>query len=232
MRMMAAFEKGEKLRFIGHLDLMRTMQRALRRSHLPIKYSNGFNPHIRLSFAAPLSVGVAGKREMMEVPVEDGTSPAEFIQKLNACLPPDLQIVSAKPVSDEFPTLMSLMAGSEYSVRLPRSAAADQAAARFADFMALKEYIAVRRTKSGDADCNIRPFVLDGGIENSETEHVIHLTIVSDPKDGALKPSLWLRCLYEFAGQEPQETEKAMIFREEMLARNKEGKLVPMEELA
>ena len=51
--MMAAFEKGEKLRFIGHLDLMRTMQRALRRSHLPIKYSNGFNPHIRLSFAAP-----------------------------------------------------------------------------------------------------------------------------------------------------------------------------------
>ena len=211
---------------------MRTMQRALRRSHLPIKYSNGFNPHIRLSFAAPLSVGVAGRREMMEVPVEDGTSPAEFIQKLNACLPPDLQIVSAKPVSDEFPTLMSLMAGSEYSVRLPRSAAADQAAARFADFMALKEYIAVRRTKSGDADCNIRPFVLDGGIENSETEHVIHLTIVSDPKDGALKPSLWLRCLYEFAGQDAQETEKAMIFREKMLARNKEGRLVPMEELA
>ena len=82
---------------------------------------------------------------------------------------------------------MSLMAGSEYSIRLPRSAAADQAAARFADFMALKEYTAVRRTKSGDADCNIRPFVLDGGIENSETEHVIHLTIVSDPKDGALK---------------------------------------------
>ena len=81
--MMAAFEKGEKLRFIGHLDLMRTMQRALRRSHLPIKYSNGFNPHIRLSFAAPLSVGVAGKREMMEVPVEDGTAPEEFISKLN-----------------------------------------------------------------------------------------------------------------------------------------------------
>ena len=98
--------------------------------------------------------------------------------------------------------------------------------------MALKEYIAVRHTKSGDADCDIRPFVLEGCIENDETEHVIHLTIVSDPKDGALKPSLWLRCLYEFAGQEPQETEKAMIFREEMLARNKEGKLVPMEELA
>ena len=53
MRMMVVFEKGETLRYIGHLDLMRAMQRALRRSGLPIRYSNGFNPHIRLSFAAP-----------------------------------------------------------------------------------------------------------------------------------------------------------------------------------
>ena len=50
--MMAVFEKGETLRYIGHLDLMRTVQRALRRSNLPIKYSNGFNPHIRLSFSS------------------------------------------------------------------------------------------------------------------------------------------------------------------------------------
>ena len=69
MRMMVVFEKGEALRYIGHLDLMRTVQRALRRSELPVKYSNGFNPHIRLSFAAPLSVGVIGLRELMEVPV-------------------------------------------------------------------------------------------------------------------------------------------------------------------
>ena len=55
--MMVVFEKGKTLRYIGHLDLMRAMQRALRRSGLPIRYSNGFNPHIRLSFAAPLSVG-------------------------------------------------------------------------------------------------------------------------------------------------------------------------------
>ena len=67
--MMVVFEEGEALRHIGHLDLMRTMQRALRRSNLPIKYSNGFNPHIRLSFAAPLSVGVIGLRELMEVPL-------------------------------------------------------------------------------------------------------------------------------------------------------------------
>ena len=74
--MMVVFEKGETLRYIGHLDLMRAMQRALRRSGLPIRYSNGFNPHIRLSFAAPLSVGVVGLRELME----DTTTAATTIQ--------------------------------------------------------------------------------------------------------------------------------------------------------
>ena len=78
--MMVVFEKGEALRHIGHLDLMRTMQRALRRSNLPIKYSNGFNPHIRLSFAAPLSVGVIGLRELMEVPLEDGVTVQRMLQ--------------------------------------------------------------------------------------------------------------------------------------------------------
>ena len=71
MRLMVAFEKGPEIRFIGHLDLMRTMQRALRRSGLPLSFSKGFNPHIRLSFAVPLSVGVVGENELMDVPLEE-----------------------------------------------------------------------------------------------------------------------------------------------------------------
>ena len=54
MKMIVVFEKKERLRLIGHLDLMRAMQRALRRSDLPLRYSQGFNPHILLNFAAPL----------------------------------------------------------------------------------------------------------------------------------------------------------------------------------
>ena len=67
MKLIVVFEKTPRLRHIGHLDLMRAMQRALRRSGLPLRYSQGFNPHILLTFAAPLSVGMPGKREIMEV---------------------------------------------------------------------------------------------------------------------------------------------------------------------
>ena len=115
--MMVAFEKGPELRFIGHLDLMRAMQRALRRSLLPVKYSNGFNPHIRLSFAAPLSVGVVGLRELMEVPLEDGVTEKQFMDGMNAVLHECLRICFCRSVEDTFPALMSLVAGADYLIK-------------------------------------------------------------------------------------------------------------------
>ena len=62
MKMLVVFEKMGAHRFLGHLDLQRAMQRALRRSGLPVTYSQGFNPHLQLSFAAPLSVGIQDER--------------------------------------------------------------------------------------------------------------------------------------------------------------------------
>lgn len=226
MRMMAVFEKGETLRYIGHLDLMRTVQRALRRSLLPVKYSNGFNPHIRLSFAAPLSVGVVGKRELMEVPVEDGVTEEQFVEAFNKVSPACLQVVGARCISDDFPTLMSLVAGSRYTIRLWSGEDADKVAQAFDSFMALDAYVAVRRTKSGENPCDIRPFVKEGSIVKTEEGYLIKLETVTFDS-GALKPSLWLDSLCAFAGcEKPQH----IIYRDAILAKTKEGQLLPMEE--
>ena len=78
MKMLVVFQKTAWLRHVGHLDLMRAMQRALRRSGVPIAFSKGFNPHLLLTFAAPLSVGMAGEREVMEVPLSGEISEEEF----------------------------------------------------------------------------------------------------------------------------------------------------------
>ena len=223
--MMVVFEKGADLRYIGHLDLMRAMQRALRRSHLPIKYSNGFNPHIRLSFAAPLSVGVVGLREMMEVPVEDGLTESEFVDRMNAALPGCLRICGCRAVDDTFPALMALMAGSDYRITFPKTQESQKAAEAFDRFMALDSYVAQRRTKSGDNPCDIRPFVLSGHCTGDENGYTITLRTVMT-KAGALKPALWLKCLCEFAGCGDF---SHMIYRTAVLARNDQGSLVPME---
>lgn len=227
MRMMVVFEKGAALRYIGHLDLMRTVQRALRRSNLPVKYSNGFNPHIRLSFAAPLSVGVIGLRELMEVPVEDGLTENEFVSRMNAVLPSCLQICFCRSVPDEFPALMSLVAGADYRITFEKTADGQKAAQHFADFMALDSYVAQRRTKSGENPCDIRPFVIGGECIENEDGYVIELRTIAT-QAGMLKPSLWFDSLREFAqsGEIPH-----LIYRKNILAKAKDGSLVPMEEV-
>ncbi len=105
--MIISFEKGELVRHIGHLDLMRSMQRALRRSGLPIKYSKGFNPHIVMSFASPLSVGIWGKHELMDVSLEEEIPAGLFLTELNKNLPAALQAAQTWAVDDSYPPLMS-----------------------------------------------------------------------------------------------------------------------------
>ena len=227
MRMMVVFEKGAALRFIGHLDLMRTVQRALRRSNLPVKYSNGFNPHIRLSFAAPLSVGVIGERELMEVPVEDGLTEQEFVERMNAALPECMQIRFCRSVPDDFPALMSLVAGADYRITFAKTEEGRKVAEAFDKFMALDSYVANRRTKSGENPCDIRPFVQGGTLTENESGYVIELRTIA-MQAGMLKPSLWFDSLCEFA--ECGDVHH-LIYRKNILAKNKKGKLVPMEEV-
>lgn len=225
--MMVVFEKGAPLRYIGHLDLMRTVQRALRRSNLPVKYSNGFNPHIRLSFAAPLSVGVIGLRELMEVPVEDGLTEEQFVTRMNDVLPSCLQIRFCRSVPDEFPALMSLVAGADYRITFAKTEEGQKAASGFAAFMALDSYVAQRRTKSGENPCDIRPFVIEGTITETDTDYVIELRTIAT-QAGMLKPSLWFDSLREFA--ECGEIQH-LIYRRNILAKAKDSSLVPMEEV-
>ena len=97
MRMFVVFEKGERLRHIGHLDIMRTMQRALRRSGLPVSYSKGFNPHILLGFASALSVGAVGQNELMEVTLDQEVTSDEFNELLSKALPEDITLPSDSP---------------------------------------------------------------------------------------------------------------------------------------
>lgn len=227
MRMMVVFEKGAELRYIGHLDLMRTMQRALRRSLLPIKYSNGFNPHIKLSFAVPLSVGVIGLRELMEVPLEDGVTEKQFMDTMNEVLPGCLRICHCRAVEDSFPALMSLVAGANYRITFAKNEESEKAAAKFDEFMALKEYVTQRRTKSGENPCDIRPFVLEGSCTETEEGYVIELKTAA-LKAGMLKPALWLESLCEFAGCGDFHN---LIYRTAILAKAKDGSLVPMEAL-
>ena len=89
------FEKKDRAIYISHLDLLRTMQRALKRSGLPVWYSEGFNPRIYLNFPLALSLGTEGVREPMDMAIVEDVSFDEITEKLNSACPEGIRIVSA-----------------------------------------------------------------------------------------------------------------------------------------
>ena len=133
MRIIAVFHKIDGARHISHLDLMRAVQRALRRAGLPVRYSKGFNPHMVLSFASALSLGFTSVGEVMDVAMEEEVSPEEFERAMGRELPPALALVEAHAVPDGYPGLMGLVRSVDYRVALvgPASLGEEALYARF-----------------------------------------------------------------------------------------------------
>ena len=97
----AVFEKSGRAVFISHLDLLRTMQRAIKRSGIPVWYSQGFNPHIYLNFPLALSLGVTSRTEFMDFAVTEKCDNNEIMNRLNTAMPEGLRIISiAEPVCE------------------------------------------------------------------------------------------------------------------------------------
>jgi radical SAM-linked protein len=117
-RLRLSYSRGEKLKFLSHLDLMRLWERSLRRAGVPPAYSEGYSPHARISMAAPLPVGVVGKNEIMDVVLSSEISPELFIQKVSIQLPDGIRIIEALNIELEAPSLQARLHFAEYLVEV------------------------------------------------------------------------------------------------------------------
>jgi len=116
-RIRITYSKTGMLRFIGHLDMQQLWERALRRAELPVRYSQGFNPKIRLNLASALPLGYISRCEVLDFWLEQNMV-CEIIQaKLNKTLPEDLKVIDTTRVANNLPSLQSLLSASEYQVR-------------------------------------------------------------------------------------------------------------------
>jgi radical SAM-linked protein len=115
-RLRIKFSRGEELKFISHLDLMRCWERALRRAEIPLTYSEGFSPHPHISLAAPLALGVTSEAELMDISVSRWVSPHWFTSGVSQQLPVGLGILSVFPIAITLPSLQSAVRLAEYRV--------------------------------------------------------------------------------------------------------------------
>lgn len=221
--MMAVFEKGERIRHIGHLDIQRSMQRALRRSGLPVSYSKGFNPHILVTFASALSTGAVGEREIMDVTLDQDVTAEEFVAAMNEALPPEMRLSEAKPMDDRHPALMAMLYAADYSFRIPDEEAARKMIDAIPGMMAQENIITLRKSKSGMKEVDMKPLVYD-----VKGEDGVICARLSQAEGNACKPDMLLKALATFAGLE--EAPRAIVTRKQLLGQM-DGQTVPLETL-
>ena len=118
-RMRITFRKESPIKYISHLDLLRTWERILRRAAVPLAYSQGFNPHPKIIIAMPLAVGCTGEREVVDVVLEEPLPEADLLASLEPALPLGLSVVSAAQVPLRAPALPSLISRAIYEITLP-----------------------------------------------------------------------------------------------------------------
>lgn len=199
VRLIVAFQKTEHVRHIGHLDIQRAVQRAIRRGNVPVRYSEGFHPHAVLSFASPLAVGVSGAFELMDIALEAECDPNKAFEKLKRSMPPALPVFLFKAVSDSEPKLMAMLKMADYLATFETSPEALQLADAIDSFLCQKEVVALRKTKSGENPCDIRPMVHALHAACGEQQITVDCRVSLMEKE-TLKPDLLLESLARHAG--------------------------------
>ena len=186
------FSKTGRAKFISHLDLNRTMTRALRRAKLPIWYTEGFNKHPYLTFASPLSLGYEGLAECMDIRLVEDRPMDEVLAALNAAMPEGLLFTHAaeavcKPAD---------LAAATWRMTVGCSLAEIEA------FLAQSSITAEKRTKKKTfKTVELKPLLGDVQAEAGEEQTVLTLTLPCSNSD-TVNPSLILTALQHFLDRE------------------------------
>ena len=164
MRYLIKYSKESEIKFISHLDLMRTIQRVIRRADLPIEYSKGFNPHMNVSIAQPLSVGMYSWGEYMDVGLSEELEEEYIKDKLRGNLPEGIRIIEVTKVraqeNKKIPQAMALIDGARYSINIKyiNTTNLDK---EICKVLNEKEWITIKRGKNGEKSVDIKPMIKD-----------------------------------------------------------------------
>lgn len=133
------FKKGERVRYISHLDVLRYWERAIRRAELPLSYSQGFTPHPKLAFAGPLPLGFTAEADVMDVTLDERVDPEDFRRRLAPQSSDDLALIAAAEVPLSNPPPQSVLLWADYRFDVAGLDPADAASA-VAAFLAATEF--------------------------------------------------------------------------------------------
>ncbi|MCX6070567.1 MAG: TIGR03936 family radical SAM-associated protein [Chloroflexi bacterium] len=149
-----SFHKTEAMRFTGHLDLYRALERTIRRAGLPLAYRGGFSPHPRLQLAAALPLGFTSRAEVADLWLEQSLDTSDVLDRLQAAAPPGVRFTEVRTAAADEPALQEQVIGASFSASLSEPPPADLAE-RVGSLLSSASVIRQRRGKSYD----LRPLI-------------------------------------------------------------------------
>lgn len=229
MKIRMKFKKTGALRFIGHLDVMRYFQKVMRRAGIPIAFTGGYSPHMIMSFASPLGIGLTSEGEYVDIELAKPISGAEAIRRMNAVCVPEIEVISFREISSEKKmTAMAIVAGADYLVRVKNGSYPEGTEKQLEAFYAQDEITVIKQTKRSEKLVNIRPLIY----HLSMSEDAVFMQLAAGSVEN-LKPELVMQAFCKYAGIS-QEDMELTYHRLEMYADvGSEGdrKLVTLESL-
>ena len=197
------------MKFIGHLDIMRYFQKSIRRANIPIAFSGGFSPHMIMSFAAPLGVGVTSSGEYFDMELtDDSLSSKEMEDRLNATMAEGMKVISVRQIPDgKASACMSLVAAADYTVTFR-----EWKNGQLEAFFAQDSIEILRKTKRSEKITDIKPWIYKLELRGDKVWMQLSQGSVHN-----LKPELVMEAFAKFLGIE-LEPFALMIHREEVYA--------------
>lgn len=226
------FRKYGSMKFIGHLDVMRFFQKVMRRADIPIAFSGGYSPHMIMSFAQPLGIGLTSDGEYLDIELTEPIDSKEAVARMNAVSVEGIEMLSMVQISEEKKASgMTITAASDYQVFLLESGKSSELRRQIPEewkeawekFLAQDQILVWKKTKKSEKEVDIKPMIFSSEIK----EDYIYLFLATGSEQN-LKPNLVMETFLKYIGQE-----QAPLFynRLDVYARNEDGKLVPLEAL-
>ena len=198
MKLIAAYQKGNEIAMISHLDIQRTLQRAFRRAGIPLLYSNGFNPHPQFSFATAAATGMSSDCEWFEVQLSEEMAPEEFVRRANEVMPQGMRVSDAFAAPENYGSLSAKLRAAEYRVELQfLESVSKEKLAETLEAMLTGEIIIQKRTKGGIRPVDMRPYILRVSVGQVEGDQAALLVLGKLQADGGLRVDAFIDALLE-----------------------------------
>jgi len=158
----AKFNKEGDMIYISHLDLQQLLQRAFRRAEIELCYSQGFNPHPKISYGNALALGTESQGEYVDVEIEDDLSVEEYLNRKNEQLPKGITFIKGMEITRQTPSLASTIEYGEYifTIEIEKALSKEFVKSKILEFMSQEEIMITKKNKKGKmVEANIRPMI-------------------------------------------------------------------------